>query len=102
MVRAGGLTMFLMAPMSDQRNHSETKRTELTPTPNAGEVLLDEKLFQEINLLRIKGYLFNFSPRRSGRRPDTLKIIEKSIKLPTGDVLSDQPLLFETNPNYGW
>jgi hypothetical protein len=101
-VRAGGLTLFLLACMSEKRKLPEPKGTELATAPIAGEVLLDEKLFQEINLLRIKGHLFNFSPRRSGRRPDTVKIIEKSIKLPTGDVLSDQPLLFETNPNYGW
>jgi hypothetical protein len=88
--------------MSGQRKKSEPTQTELTHAVQHGEIVVDEKLFQEVNLLRIKGYLFNFSPRRSGRRPDTLKIIERTIKLPTGDVLSDQPLVFETNPNYGW
>lgn len=87
--------------MADSNEKLNSESTELTVSKE-GQVLVDEKLFQEINLLRIKGYLFKFATRRSNRRPHTLAITEKSVKLPTGETLYDQPLLFETNPLYGW
>jgi hypothetical protein len=61
--------------------------------------LEEERLYNEINLLRLEGYYFCFDKRATAERLGTRKILEQ-IKLPKGS--SERPIVIEANPAYGY
>lgn len=62
------------------------------------EIFTPEKLFHEINLLRIEGYYFCLDPKSSSKNTDTISFLEK-IKTPEGFI--QKPITIDPNPKYG-
>jgi hypothetical protein len=86
-------------------------KPEDTPSRNTIEVLpadepadlLDyspeERLFHEVNLLRIEGYCFSFDPKSAAKRTGKQEFIEL-VKMPEGSV--SRPITIEPHPSYGF
>src|SRR3954447_15074766 len=58
----------------------------------------DERLFHEINLLRIEGFAFCFDPKTTGRRQGKQDFLEM-VRMPEGVV--SRPITIEPHPTYG-
>jgi hypothetical protein len=75
----------------------ESDNRSLEPIePNPAD---DERLFHELNLLRLEGYYFCLDPKASAKYTRKREFVER-IRTPN-EVL-EQPLAIEPNPNYGY
>jgi hypothetical protein len=75
---------------------------QIPPSDDAGELLdlsPEERLFHEINLLRIEGYCFSFDPKSAAKRAGKQEFIEL-VKMPEGAV--SRPITIEPHPTYGY
>jgi hypothetical protein len=73
--------------------------TKLQDQSDSTDVILgDERLFHEINLLRIEGFAFCFDPKAAGRRKTKQDFVEL-IKMAEGSVT--RPVTIEPHPSYG-
>lgn len=70
------------------------KPTEGQSNPQ-GELQLDRRLLEEINILLLEGSLFCFDPREAKRRSGKLTLKEIRKKAP------DQPIIIDIHPSYG-
>jgi hypothetical protein len=59
----------------------------------------DERLFHEINLLRLEGYYFCLDPKEAARRRGKRELHE-TLKLGTG-AMEKRPVVISINPDYG-
>jgi hypothetical protein len=62
------------------------------------EVFDPDKLYHEINLLRIEGYYFNFSTKQTSQDNEKKPFLER-IKTPEGFI--EKPISIDINPKYG-
>jgi hypothetical protein len=78
------------------------KSLQIPPSDESGELLdlsPEERLFHEINLLRIEGYCFSFDPKSAAKRAGKQEFIEL-VKMPEGAV--SRPITIEPHPTYGY
>jgi len=75
------------------------KPAEVPSTPDLALPIEEERLFHEINLLRLEGYYFCLDPKAAKRQRAKREFVER-IKAPE-DVL-ESPITIEPNPNYGY
>jgi|SRR5271166_384820 len=84
------------------KNKSSTN-TELIPESNNDLSYTTpaemERLFQELNLLRLEGYIFDFAKKHS-TRGDERQVFSETLKLPTGKILENQTITIEPS-RYG-
>lgn len=59
----------------------------------------EERLFHEINLLRIEGYCFSFDPKSAAKRTGKQEFLEL-VKMPEGAI--SRPITVEPHPSYGY
>jgi hypothetical protein len=59
----------------------------------------DERLFNELNLLRLEGYYFCLDPKAAARYTHKREFIER---IRTLDEVLERPIAIEPNPNYGY
>jgi hypothetical protein len=59
----------------------------------------DDRLFNEINLLRLEGYYFCLDPRAATKRKTKLEFIER-IKIPKNII--EYPITIDPHPDYGY
>jgi hypothetical protein len=59
----------------------------------------DERLFNELNLLRVEGYFFCLDPKASARYTKKREFIER---IRTVNEIVERPIAIEPNPNYGY
>ena len=88
--QGGSPRLLLVAMASDIDQQDQSAETDL--------ILGDERLFHEINLLRIEGFAFCFDPKAISRRQSKQDFIEL-IKMPEGLVY--RPVSVEPHPTYG-
>jgi hypothetical protein len=87
--------------MEPEDTHSPNSLVVL-PSGEDGELLdfsPEERLFHEINLLRIEGYCFNFDPKSAAKRAGKHEFVEL-VKMPGGAV--SKPITIEPHPSYGY
>jgi hypothetical protein len=75
---------------------------EVLPPDEPGELFdysPEERLFHEINLLRIEGYCFSFDPKGAAKRTGKQEFVEL-VKMPEGAV--SRPITVEPHPSYGY
>lgn len=70
------------------------KLTDNLDSPQ-GELQLDRRLLEEINILLLEGSLFCFDPREAKRRAGRLTLKEIRNKAP------DEPIIIDIHPSYG-
>jgi hypothetical protein len=75
------------------------KPAQVPSTPDLALPIEEERLFHEINLLRLEGYYFCLDPKAAKRQRAKREFVER-IKAPE-DVL-ESPITIEPNPNYGY
>ena len=74
---------------------------EVLPSDEPAELLdfsPEERLFHEINLLRIEGYCFSFDPKSAAKRSGKQEFVEL-VKMPEGAI--SRPITVEPHPTYG-
>jgi hypothetical protein len=59
----------------------------------------DERLFNELNLLRVEGYFFCLDPKASAKYTKKREFIER---IRTVNEVVERPIAIEPNPNYGY
>jgi hypothetical protein len=87
--------------MEPEHTHSRNN-LEVLPSEESGELLdlsPEERLFHEINLLRIEGYCFSFDPKSATRRTGKQEFVEL-VKTPEG--AASRPITIEPHPTYGY
>ena len=63
------------------------------------EPFADERLFHEINLLRLEGYYFCLDPKEAARRRGKREF-EETLKM-RADAIEKRPVVISINPDYG-
>lgn len=63
------------------------------------EDITPERLYHEINLLRIEGHYFCFDPKEAARRAGRKKYTEQ---IKNFDEVLEKPLTIQPDPRYGW
>lgn len=58
-----------------------------------------ERMFNEVNLLRLEGRLFCYDPKEAGRRGGTTQTFEEKLRL---EEIVKQPLIIDPNPKFGY
>lgn len=82
--------------MEMKNNKQDDPRTQdLEPIPPSD----DERLFNELNLLRVEGYFFCLDPKASAKYTKKREFIERIKTI--GEVV-ERPIAIEPNPNYGY
>ncbi len=69
------------------------------PETDIVEPFHDERLFHEINLLRLEGYYFCLDPKEAARRRGKREL-QETLKLGT-DAMEKRPVVISINPDYG-
>jgi hypothetical protein len=67
--------------------------------PQAANTAADEKLMQELNLLRIEGRYFCFDPKEAARRTQQREFTEE---IKTFEGIVEKPIRINPHPDFGW
>ena len=67
--------------------------------PQAANTAADEKLMQELNLLRIEGRYFCFDPQEAARRTEQREFTEE---IKTVEDIVEKPIRINPHPDFGW
>ena len=71
----------------------------LSPNERVLELSPDERLFHEINLLRIEGYCFSFDPKGAAKRTGKQDFVEL---VKTQEGVKSHPISVKPDPDYGF
>lgn len=90
-----------MEDTEDKKTSPETALDAVLPhgLPDEDTFLDEDRLFNEVNLLRVEGYYFCLDPRAASHRLHKQTFIER-LKLP--DALVEHPISIEPHPTYGY
>jgi hypothetical protein len=80
--------------MAPKKSKNEPARA-LEPVPPSD----DERLFNELNLLRLEGYYFCLDPKAASRYTQQREFIER---IKSVSEILERPIRIEPNPNYGY
>jgi hypothetical protein len=77
----------------------DTRIKPADPEKEIAEPFGDERLFHEINLLRLEGYYFCLDPKEAAKRRGK-RAFEETLKM-GADAIEKRPVVISINPDYG-
>src|SRR5688500_2816035 len=95
------LTLVFHTPSLMPKAANDTSGEITLATDRAAQDLTDsERLFHELNLLRLEGYVFDFA-KKHGTNRFSLQTFSEDLKLPNGTVIKNAVITIDPHQRHG-